>query len=166
MRTAFSVACFLASLLFEGNALSCTRCFSKTGPRCTGRAMMCDKSDDVCFTKYSVTRSGVAKTTSIFIRACGTRSQRCDKVETVTATYVKVRGNTTCCNTDNCEPAIPTVPVNPRQMNGVRCRTCISQTSTYCYTENKMSCLGAETKCVLYGVRAIEKYCMKYTRSG
>ncbi|XP_078511652.1 uncharacterized protein LOC144770773 isoform X5 [Lissotriton helveticus] len=176
MRTAFSVACFLASLCFEGNALSCISCSSRTGPSCTGQAVMCDKLYDVCFTKYSVTRStgrrlrqtdlkdsreitrhniGVGKTTAIFIRNCGTRSRRCDKIETVTATYVKVRGNTTCCNTDNCEPAIPTVPKNPTKPNGVKCRTCTSLTSTYCYTENKLSCLGAETKCVLFGVRDI-----------
>ncbi|XP_078511651.1 uncharacterized protein LOC144770773 isoform X4 [Lissotriton helveticus] len=181
MRTAFSVACFLASLCFEGNALSCISCSSRTGPSCTGQAVMCDKLYDVCFTKYSVTRStgrrlrqtdlkdsreitrhniGVGKTTAIFIRNCGTRSRRCDKIETVTATYVKVRGNTTCCNTDNCEPAIPTVPKNPTKPNGVKCRTCTSLTSTYCYTENKLSCLGAETKCVLFGVRDIETVCL------
>ncbi|KAM5132208.1 phospholipase A2 inhibitor gamma subunit B-like [Mantella aurantiaca] len=81
-----------------------------------------------------------------FSVSCGTQSQ-CNLTGSVSFIYGTIRTGTSCCSTDNCTVPIPQLPPVIQNKNGLKCRTCSSDKSDYCYTDDKMDCTGNETKC-------------------
>ncbi|XP_078511662.1 phospholipase A2 inhibitor gamma subunit B-like [Lissotriton helveticus] len=150
VRAAPLLTWILAAILVEGEALSCVECTSNID--CTTPSVTCPSPSDICYTKYTETTSdGVLK--KEYVRGCGQYSAKCNKVQSMTAPYIEIRGNSTCCTTDNCHPDQPTVPTTGTTLNGVTCRICLSVTSTYCYTADSMKCSGIQTMCAFYGIR-------------
>nr|DBA15794.1 TPA: hypothetical protein GDO54_003258 [Pyxicephalus adspersus] len=60
-----------------------------------------------------------------------------------------IKTATSCCMKDFCIPTLPTLPADSSHSNGLRCRSCISTDSTWCYTLANVQCTGNETMCVL-----------------
>ncbi|XP_069498727.1 phospholipase A2 inhibitor gamma subunit B-like [Ambystoma mexicanum] len=105
--TALLASCLLALLLAEGNALSCVACSSSLGSNCTGTSVNCPAKSDACVTKYTETTTGGSLKKQLQ-RSCGVYTDNCNKIESFTGQSLEIRGNSTCCTTDNCQPAMPT----------------------------------------------------------
>ncbi|XP_030399339.1 phospholipase A2 inhibitor and Ly6/PLAUR domain-containing protein-like [Gopherus evgoodei] len=58
-----------------------------------------------------------------------------------------VRINTTRCNTDNCNLAVPGVPTGSTTANGLQCPTCFALNFTVC-NSSVTPCTGDETYCM------------------
>ncbi|KAJ1132763.1 hypothetical protein NDU88_011066 [Pleurodeles waltl] len=114
--------------------------------------MTCGSRSDACVSKYTeTTADGYLK--KEFLRSCGTFSENCNRIESLTSQHLEIRGNSTCCTTNDCLPPTPTVPVTGTTLNGVMCRTCVTGDSTYCYTRDTIECKGIQNKCVHLGIK-------------
>ncbi|XP_069058177.1 phospholipase A2 inhibitor and Ly6/PLAUR domain-containing protein-like [Pleurodeles waltl] len=118
--------------------------------------MTCGSRSDACVSKYTeTTADGYLK--KEFLRSCGTFSENCNRIESLTSQHLEIRGNSTCCTTNDCLPPTPTVPVTGTTLNGVMCRTCVTGDSTYCYTRDTIECKGIQNKCVHLGIKTTGK---------
>lgn len=103
-------------------------------------------SGQVCVTSYSETMSGNTKSESL-ARTCSLSSQ-CNVTGSVTIQGGKIyRVASTCCDTDGCTPALPTLPKKNSTLNGLVCRTCVYPDSG-CDTSDTLRCTGDEKKCI------------------
>ncbi|KAM3921583.1 uncharacterized protein RB166_010993 [Leptodactylus fuscus] len=65
----------------------------------------------------------------------------------------RIWASVSCCDTDNCTPAIPPGPAVNTTTNGVVCPSCISADSSGCSPTDIVTCIGNEDTCVLERVK-------------
>ncbi|XP_044138562.1 phospholipase A2 inhibitor and Ly6/PLAUR domain-containing protein-like [Bufo gargarizans] len=145
MSSLIGILSLLSALAATSYALSCTQCFS-SGATCSGPSMTCP-SGNQCGSAYTETTIAGAKSTSL-VRTCAPSSQ-CGLKGSLGLKQGHMRMSTSCCNTDNCTPDLPTFPTTSSTPNGLVCRSCISEDSTWCYTNDTVQCTGDENRCLL-----------------
>ncbi|XP_069496923.1 phospholipase A2 inhibitor and Ly6/PLAUR domain-containing protein-like [Ambystoma mexicanum] len=155
MRTICLIAGFLAALLTKGNTLSCVQCVSLVDSACTGSSVTCPALSDACVSRYTLTTTSLSSASkrNVFGRDCGVQSEDCNRTDSLTAQMLTLRIQSTCCSTDNCQPAVPKVPIVTKERNGVTCRSCLSVISINCYSGDKIDCTGMERKCAYRRVK-------------
>ncbi|KAJ1132748.1 hypothetical protein NDU88_011051 [Pleurodeles waltl] len=133
MKKACAIACFLTALVTEGSTLSCIKCSVEDKLTCTGPPVICQSDSSVCISKLTRTLTGsgsIRKWTTEFSRSCGSYKKQCLKLESVTAPNYHVRSNSSCCNTNNCDPDTPILLKASYIPNGVMCGACNSWSSS------------------------------------
>ncbi|XP_077116221.1 phospholipase A2 inhibitor and Ly6/PLAUR domain-containing protein-like isoform X2 [Ranitomeya variabilis] len=150
MSSLIGILILLSALAATSDALSCTHCMSDT-TSCTGSSVSCS-SGQLCGTVYSDSRAGSLSSTS-FIRSC-TPSSQCNFTGSMTIQNGYMRMAISCCNTDNCNSNVPSLPKMNMTKNGLVCRSCISGDSDWCYTSETMQCTGVEHMCLLQRTKA------------
>ncbi|XP_053547096.1 phospholipase A2 inhibitor gamma subunit B-like [Bombina bombina] len=146
MKSVVAILCVLSSLIPQGYSLLCVQCVG-TGSSCTGSSVTCG-SGEQCLSAYTVTTVTGGVETTVFARSCSPASE-CNAKGSISNPIMKVKFSSSCCGTDNCTPTAPTLPTGSSQPNGLTCRSCVSATSDWCYTEDTMSCTGDEDRCIL-----------------
>ncbi|XP_069811925.1 phospholipase A2 inhibitor and Ly6/PLAUR domain-containing protein-like, partial [Dendropsophus ebraccatus] len=100
-----------------------------------------------CGSKYQEsTIDGI--TTTVFQRGC-TDPAQCNAKSSLTLQNGHISIALSCCGTDSCTPTIPQLPPKSSTPNGVVCRACRSETSSWCYTSDTLQCTGEENMCFL-----------------
>ncbi|XP_077312653.1 phospholipase A2 inhibitor and Ly6/PLAUR domain-containing protein-like [Lithobates pipiens] len=136
----------LLALVAKSCSLSCIQCSSETSTSCTGSSVSCS-SGSLCTVIYTVQSIGNSSLTS-YTMTCAPRTQ-CDVNGTIGITGSNIKMASSCCSTDNCIPYLPSLPADSSVSNGLRCRSCISSYSTWCYSLSNIQCTGNETMCLL-----------------
>ncbi|XP_077113477.1 phospholipase A2 inhibitor gamma subunit B-like [Ranitomeya variabilis] len=70
----------------------------------------------------------------------------CNSQNSMSSLYAQTRMVTSCCDTDDCAPDIPSLPTKLSQPNGLVCRSC-QHTDPWCLTSETISCRGNENMC-------------------
>ncbi|XP_068099399.1 phospholipase A2 inhibitor gamma subunit B-like [Hyperolius riggenbachi] len=131
--------------------LECAQCANTTHKNCKPTLSKCNSKEDACISYFEKTTIGVKETT-VFMRLCGT----CDKYKPSAVRFHKgtVKSNSTCCNSTNCTPPIPTIaPDKPAAKdvkfkgNNVTCKSCYATTKS-CDCNLFVECTGEERKCI------------------
>ncbi|XP_077312669.1 phospholipase A2 inhibitor and Ly6/PLAUR domain-containing protein-like [Lithobates pipiens] len=135
----------LAALANTGLSLSCMQC-SSTTTSCTGSSVTCS-SGNKCGVIYTTTTAG-SSTTSSYAMSC-LSSDQCSLSGSLTTNDMRLKTAASCCSTDNCIPSLPSLPGDSSVYNGVTCRSCLSASSTWCYTSDTIKCTGNENMCLL-----------------
>ncbi|XP_068097503.1 phospholipase A2 inhibitor gamma subunit B-like isoform X2 [Hyperolius riggenbachi] len=135
----------LCSLIATGYCISCKSCWHLQGTPCSGSSVDC-ATGEVCVAAVTNTLLITGPLTEQYTLSCGNPSQ-CDVNGSLTFYYGSIRTATSCCSANNCVPPTPTVPTKSTVKNGLTCRTCSSDDSSYCYTGETMECTGNEFKC-------------------
>ncbi|KAM8927841.1 uncharacterized protein RCH25_008148 [Pelodytes ibericus] len=130
-----------------GHSLNCTECINTNGISCTGKQVSCANANDVCSSSHTVTTTATF-TYHTFSQTCTPRNQ-CNITGSLYFLYGIVKVGTSCCDTDNCSPAWPTIPAESTQLNGVTCGTCTADNAEWCDTGETMKCAGDENRCIL-----------------
>ncbi|KAM3921584.1 uncharacterized protein RB166_010994 [Leptodactylus fuscus] len=146
MRSLFGFLICFSALTATSDALSCTECISDTSPSCTGSSVTC-ASGSTCASLYSETVIG-SSISPIFIRSC-LNTSNCGFMGSMSNRQGRIWASMTCCNTDNCTPTIPTIPVVSTIPNGVICPSCMSNDPSACSSSDTVTCTGDEDTCVL-----------------
>ncbi|XP_040277191.1 phospholipase A2 inhibitor and Ly6/PLAUR domain-containing protein-like [Bufo bufo] len=145
MSSLIRILSLLSALAATSYALSCTQCMSNEAT-CSGPSITCP-SGNQCASTYTETTTAGMKSTSLG-RICAPSSQ-CGFWGSVTLQQGHIRMSTSCCNTDNCAPDLPTFPTTNSTPNGLVCRSCMSADSSWCYTDDTVQCTGDENRCLL-----------------
>ncbi|XP_077116219.1 phospholipase A2 inhibitor and Ly6/PLAUR domain-containing protein-like [Ranitomeya variabilis] len=145
MSSPIGILSLLSTLSATSYALSCTQCVS-TSASCAGSIVTC-RSGYTCGSSYTETVVG-ATTEVSFIRSCVAPAE-CSFNGSLSIQQGYIRMGISCCNSDNCDPTIPSLPSRSSVLNGQVCRTCISADSTWCYTSDTLQCTGDENMCLL-----------------
>ncbi|KAM3923133.1 phospholipase A2 inhibitor NAI-like [Leptodactylus fuscus] len=154
MGSLFGIFCLLLGLSAKGHCISCQLCVTSMAPTCSGVSVICQPGY-VCEARYTnTTISGLS--TQVFSRSCSPPIN-CNVSGTMTIPGGTVQTNSTCCFTDNCVPSTPTLTAptsnstnTTSALNGVKCRSCLTVNSDWCYTTETMSCAGGETACIMH----------------
>ncbi|KAM4652878.1 phospholipase A2 inhibitor and Ly6/PLAUR domain-containing protein-like [Discoglossus pictus] len=134
----------LSEIATPGYSLSCTECQGTSS--CTGSSVTCT-TGQVCLSLYISSSVGGVSIES-FSRSCGLQSE-CNIQRSLSNSDLKMKYGSSCCNTDNCTPSTPTLPSDSSQLNGQVCQSCVSASSTWCYSGSTVKCTGNETMCAL-----------------
>ncbi|XP_071969175.1 uncharacterized protein [Engystomops pustulosus] len=146
MTSLLAIVSLLSALTATGAALSCTECMSLTSSSCSGSSVTCPPGY-VCASVHG--ESGNAWTTNpSVVRSCAHPSA-CNYKGSLSMQYGKARSATSCCSTDHCTPSLPSYPRQDSTPNGVTCRSCMSDDSTWCDTSDTIQCTGDENMCLL-----------------
>ncbi|XP_044134623.1 phospholipase A2 inhibitor and Ly6/PLAUR domain-containing protein-like [Bufo gargarizans] len=145
MSSLFGILCLLSALVATSYALSCTHCFSNEAT-CSGPSLTCS-SGQHCGTTYRETIAAGLKSISL-TRSC-TLATQCGFRGTVGIQHGNIRMGTSCCNSDNCTPSLPSLPIRSSYTNGLVCRSCKSDDSARCHTADTIECTGDENMCLL-----------------
>eukprot|EP00079_Xenopus_tropicalis_P014016 XP_002944220.1 PREDICTED: phospholipase A2 inhibitor subunit gamma B-like [Xenopus tropicalis] len=145
MSSTLAPVCILLAFVAAGYCLSCTNCVNKDGTTCSGDAVTCP-ADQVCAALLSSTITAGKNDMKMFASFCAPQ-QECGVSGSISfSPSSKKIFASSCCSTDKCTPATPTLPDNKDQPNGVTCPTCISDSSK-CIDEGNMQCTGSEDMC-------------------
>ncbi|XP_063780826.1 phospholipase A2 inhibitor gamma subunit B-like [Pseudophryne corroboree] len=82
----------------------------------------------------------------VFVRGCG-QSAECKDVLILRTPYNRMVTSSTCCKTDLCSSALPTV-IPEASNNGLACNGCFQTTS--CLDFTPVYCRGSESRCFSY----------------
>ncbi|XP_073457891.1 phospholipase A2 inhibitor and Ly6/PLAUR domain-containing protein-like isoform X2 [Aquarana catesbeiana] len=121
------------------------QCFNTT-TSCTGPSVTCP-SGKQCGVLYTKTTKG-GSTDISYIMIC-ISSDQCGQSGSVTTNDIRLKTAASCCSTDNCTPSLPSLPEDSSVYNGVTCPSCLSASSTMCYTSDTIKCTGNENMCLL-----------------
>ncbi|KAM3923434.1 phospholipase A2 inhibitor and Ly6/PLAUR domain-containing protein-like [Leptodactylus fuscus] len=146
MTPLLGILSLLLALAVTGDALSCRQCSSFTST-CTGSSVACP-AGSLCGSTYTETSVGGSTSAQSLIMTC-TPSSQCHFNGSLSMLQGRVRMVTSCCSTDNCVPTIPALPAIGSNPNGLVCRSCVSASSTWCYTSDTVQCTGDENMCLL-----------------
>ncbi|XP_065275903.1 phospholipase A2 inhibitor and Ly6/PLAUR domain-containing protein-like [Emys orbicularis] len=147
------ILCLLPALLAttsaQGETLTCNTCFGQT-ETCSFAPGTCqdNKATGGCLSvAEDITLDGTQNT--YFYKQC-LSSYKSDIEVPISFTvgngqYVRI--NTTRCNTDNCNSALPGVPTGSTTENGLQCPTCFALNFTVCNSAIT-PCTGDETYCM------------------
>ncbi|XP_044847524.1 phospholipase A2 inhibitor and Ly6/PLAUR domain-containing protein-like [Mauremys mutica] len=146
------ILCLLPALLATTNAqaaLTCNTCFGLT-ETCSIDTGTCqdNKATGGClFMAEDIKLDGTQHT--YFYKQC-LSSYKSDIKVPISFTvgndkYVRI--NTTQCNTDNCNAAVPGVPKGNTTENGLQCPTCFALNFAFC-NSSVTHCTGDETYCI------------------
>ncbi|XP_065275904.1 phospholipase A2 inhibitor and Ly6/PLAUR domain-containing protein-like [Emys orbicularis] len=139
----------LATMSAQGETLTCDTCFGQT-ETCSFNPGTCqvNKATGGCLSvAEDNTLDGTQNT--YFYKQC-LSSYKSDIEVPISFTvgngqYVRI--NTTRCNTDNCNSAVPGVPKGSTTKNGLQCPTCFALNFTICNSAIT-PCTGDETYCM------------------
>ncbi|OCT73604.1 phospholipase A2 inhibitor and Ly6/PLAUR domain-containing protein [Xenopus laevis] len=148
MRSLLRFIYILCVVAATGYSLSCQTCISSSDSPCQGTSETCQR-DDVCRTLYILATAAGITVKEVKTISCAPR-KGCDRHGSFRNDIAHVKLGTSCCDTDDCTPPKPTLPVNNPQLNGVICNTCTTITSNMCYSEDTMKCTGDEYMCASY----------------
>ncbi|XP_071969192.1 phospholipase A2 inhibitor 25 kDa subunit-like [Engystomops pustulosus] len=140
----------LSALTVTSSALLCTQCVSESSSSCSGPSVTCPPGYE-CGSSHTKTNVGGFET-NVVVRACTVQSS-CNFAGIIATPLGKTRVATSCCNTDNCLPAIPQFPAINNTRNGLVCRYCSTADSDWCYTSETVQCTGIEDRCLLQRVK-------------
>ncbi|XP_073426003.1 phospholipase A2 inhibitor and Ly6/PLAUR domain-containing protein-like [Dendrobates tinctorius] len=146
MNSLIGILSLFSTFAATSYALWCAQCVAFGTSTCTGNTMICP-SGQVCGTSYLEIDVGGTMNKTV-VRSCALSSE-CGFIGSMTIQQVQYRMGISCCRYDDCTPFTPIPPSPNYSKNGVVCRTCISATSTWCYTSDTMQCTGNETMCAL-----------------
>ncbi|KAM4015094.1 phospholipase A2 inhibitor and Ly6/PLAUR domain-containing protein-like [Anomaloglossus baeobatrachus] len=149
MSSLIGLLSLLLTIAATSYALSCTECMSPSST-CSGNSGTCP-SGQVCGTAYLETTKG-GKKTEFVMRSC-TPSSECNIKGSTSTAEAQLRMVTSCCNTDNCSPSSLELPAKGTNLNGLVCRSCVSDDSTWCYTPDTVQCTGDENMCLLQSTK-------------
>uniref|UniRef100_A0A8C5QVB5 UPAR/Ly6 domain-containing protein n=1 Tax=Leptobrachium leishanense TaxID=445787 RepID=A0A8C5QVB5_9ANUR len=138
----------LLALVSTGYSITCTSC---TGFNCTAGNITCADSN-ACSTLYSATVTKDGGNLASFARAC-TPKDLCNITKSMSYSNVKVKMAIQCCETDGCNPEFRELPPDNETANGVVCRSCRSESSDSCYTDETIECKGNENMCLLQTIK-------------
>ncbi|MEE6481795.1 hypothetical protein FKM82_012990 [Ascaphus truei] len=99
------------------------------------------------------TTTSTGEKTATFERSCA-EAAHCDKPGRMSSFSISTGTNSTCCATDSCAPATPTLPAEEALENGVRCRACFTHNVSLCPNNTVIKCKGTETFCAEYVVKS------------
>ncbi|XP_044847528.1 phospholipase A2 inhibitor and Ly6/PLAUR domain-containing protein-like [Mauremys mutica] len=147
------ILCLLPALLATTNAeaaiLTCDTCFGQT-ETCNFPPGTCqvNKATGGCLSVAEDIKLGGTQNTN-FYKAC-VSNYKSDIEVPISFTvgngnYVRI--NTTRCNTDNCNSAVPGMPKGSTTANGLQCPTCFALNFTLC-NSSVTPCTGDETYCM------------------
>ncbi|XP_053307519.1 uncharacterized protein LOC128469745 [Spea bombifrons] len=122
---------------------SCILCHT-SGTFCIGSSVICPTGYVCASVLQSVTRGNVQDST--FTRLCQPQSV-CSKTGSISYLGGKLKMATSCCDSDNCTPAPPTLPVDNSEKNGVKCPSCSALNALTCDPSQDLYCTGSETQC-------------------
>ncbi|XP_044133698.1 phospholipase A2 inhibitor gamma subunit B-like [Bufo gargarizans] len=143
-------------LCLAGLALMCISCTSTTRTPCTGSAVTCASTEDVCTYIFTETKIRAHRlTTYTVVRGCG-QSSECNR-KSLSNQIMTVEINTACCKADKCTPVAPIVSSGNASKNGLICPSCFSVTSSTCVPDTKIQCTGNETRCSTYSISTTTK---------
>ncbi|KAG8433758.1 hypothetical protein GDO86_012209, partial [Hymenochirus boettgeri] len=107
----------------------------------------CSSTNDVCGT----TRIRIAFylwSSFFYIRSCVSFAE-CNKIGTISGLYSNTSTSTTCCNSDNCTPPTPPMPVQNITANGLQCPSYL-ETQLVPWSLKSYNCMGNQTLCIRY----------------
>nr|XP_032653249.1 phospholipase A2 inhibitor and Ly6/PLAUR domain-containing protein-like [Chelonoidis abingdonii] len=147
------ILCLLPALLATTSAqaaiLTCNTCFGQT-ETCNFAPGTCqdNKATGGCLSVAEDVKLGGTQNT-YFYKQC-LSSYKSDIEVPISfsvgnGNYVRI--NTTRCNTDNCNSAVPGVPTGSTTSNGLQCPTCFALNFTVC-NSSVTPCTGDETYCM------------------
>ncbi|CAN2388070.1 u-PAR/Ly-6 domain [Pristimantis euphronides] len=134
----------LSALVTHSDSLSCKVCTASDAQSCQASSVVCPE-DYVCASSYTLTNTHQ----TIFAMSCAPR-HHCDSPGSISASNGRIRRSTTCCYTDNCTPVPPILLDDDFRPNGLRCQTCLSMYSNWCYSKRTIECTGEEDACLLH----------------
>ncbi|XP_069804263.1 phospholipase A2 inhibitor and Ly6/PLAUR domain-containing protein-like [Dendropsophus ebraccatus] len=146
MTSLTGILSLLSALIATSDALSCTQCMSVSSSSCSGPSVSCSPGHQ-CGSAYTKT-SVAGQTSEVLVRGC-VPSSECDVRGGMNIQYGQIKMVTSCCNSDNCAPTIPSLPSTGSNPNGLVCRSCMSADSTWCYTPDTIECTGDMDRCFL-----------------
>ncbi|XP_075117834.1 uncharacterized protein LOC142187923 [Leptodactylus fuscus] len=148
-----SVTLFYSSFLcFSGHSLTCISCTSNSQTPCTGSAVTCASTEDVCTSIYTETKLSMYKlTTYAIVRGCGYSSE-CNIPKSLSNQFMSVDINIGCCKADNCTPTTPIVTPTNVNKNSLVCPSCFVLSSASCVADNTVDCTGTENRCTTYSI--------------
>ncbi|XP_056399898.1 phospholipase A2 inhibitor gamma subunit B-like [Hyla sarda] len=154
MKYVLVVFILLPSMISTGYSLTCISCTSTTQTPCTGSAVTCAATEDVCTSIYTETKLTVYGITSYaIVRGCGASSE-CDNPKSLSNQFMTVDINTGCCQSNNCTPAAAIVTPNT-VTNNLACPSCFTLTSSTCVPDSQIECTGSEIKCTTYSITTL-----------
>ncbi|KAG8570109.1 hypothetical protein GDO81_014710 [Engystomops pustulosus] len=140
----------LSALTVTSSALLCTQCLSENSTSCSGPSVSCPPGYE-CGSSHTKTNVGEFETNSV-ARVCALPSE-CNFTGIIGIPLGKSRIAASCCNADNCVPAIPEFPEINNTLNGLVCRYCVTVDSDWCYTSETVQCTGKEDRCLLQRIK-------------
>ncbi|XP_044134662.1 phospholipase A2 inhibitor gamma subunit B-like [Bufo gargarizans] len=152
MKFFLLILVLLSTMMSTGLALMCISCTSTTRAPCTGSAVTCASTEDVCtyiFTETKIRAYGL--TTNSVVRGCG-QSSECNNRKSLSNQFMTVEINTACCKADKCSPVAPIVSTGNANKNGLICPSCFSLTSSTCVPDTEIQCTGQQTRCSTYSM--------------
>ncbi|XP_071969522.1 phospholipase A2 inhibitor and Ly6/PLAUR domain-containing protein-like [Engystomops pustulosus] len=145
MASLLRIITFISALVATGFALSCIECTAPSVTACSGESVMCPYGF-LCGSMYVGTIVD-GKYQSTFLRSCLPREE-CDFKGNLSMGLEQIGSASTCCNTNDCTAAIPTVISSNNQPNGLECPSCSSVNSIYCDSTETIKCTGNLNKCI------------------
>ncbi|XP_069596815.1 phospholipase A2 inhibitor gamma subunit A-like isoform X1 [Ranitomeya imitator] len=154
MESLFGILYLILAFTAKGHCISCQLCVTSMAQTCTGVSVICP-TDYVCESRFTnITIAGLS--TQEISRSCSPPIN-CNKAGSMTIPGGTVQTNSTCCSSDNCLPPTPTITLpgsnatnSSSAPNGVKCKSCITVNSDWCYTSDTMSCTGDEMACIMH----------------
>ncbi|XP_042713644.2 integumentary mucin C.1-like isoform X1 [Chrysemys picta bellii] len=150
------ILCLLPALLATtsaettpGHTLTCNTCFGQT-KNCSFNPGTCqaNKATGGCLSVAEDSTLDGTKTTYFYKQCLSSYKSDIEVPISFTVGNGKyVRINTTRCNTDNCNSAVPAVPTGSTTENGLQCPTCFALNFTVCNSAIT-PCTGDETYCI------------------
>eukprot|EP00079_Xenopus_tropicalis_P031822 XP_017945593.1 PREDICTED: phospholipase A2 inhibitor subunit gamma B-like [Xenopus tropicalis] len=135
----------LLAFVATGYSLSCTKCLTQGGTTCSGPSVTC-ASNEVCASLAISFVTAEMNNVNMFASSCAPQNE-CDISGGMSfPPSTKVAFASSCCSTDKCTPAPPTLS-DANQPNGVVCPACVSMNSDPCKTGDTMKCTGNERMC-------------------
>ncbi|XP_031762532.1 phospholipase A2 inhibitor and Ly6/PLAUR domain-containing protein-like isoform X2 [Xenopus tropicalis] len=148
MGSLLAILCVLSVFAATGYSLSCMNCQNFNGETCSGGYYACP-TNQVCgfmVSKFSMFSIGKSRNEYQVTRYCAPQ-ELCNltgsfRYPTFNSTFAS-----SCCYTDKCTPATPTLPDNMDKSNGLTCPACFTNDSNSCDLSQRMPCYGNETVC-------------------
>ncbi|KAG8433757.1 hypothetical protein GDO86_012208, partial [Hymenochirus boettgeri] len=127
------------------------QCSSYTDTPCNGTSQKCSSTNDVCGTTRirNAVSTGYLWSSFFYIRSCVSFAE-CNKIGTISGLYSNTSTSTTCCNSDNCTPPTPPMPVQNITANGRQCPSYLETQLVPCEFKNLTNCMGNQNLCIRY----------------
>ncbi|XP_044847477.1 phospholipase A2 inhibitor and Ly6/PLAUR domain-containing protein-like [Mauremys mutica] len=146
------ILCLLPALLAtsaQAAILTCDTCFGLT-ETCNFAPGTCqvNKATGGCLSVAEDIKLGGTQNTNFYKECLSNHKSDIEVPISFTVgngNYVRI--NTTRCNTDNCNSAVPGVPKGSTTANGLQCPTCFALNFTVC-NSSVTPCTGDETYCM------------------
>ncbi|XP_073513787.1 uncharacterized protein [Phyllobates terribilis] len=155
---------FLRSAINSSESLSCTEGFPQKSlipsffQKCKFQhekikskpiTELCLPDEDVCLSEHMKVEDAGRGVREEHSQRCG-RSGQCNLFIVISNSNKTMVINTTCCQTQYCNPPMPNVSSEAEVKNGLTCRSCYTANSSKCNSNSTMFCTGIMDHCVTY----------------